>query len=499
MKGPPPPLKPPPLKLKGAAKPGALSPTSEQPTTEQPTTEQPATPTEGGPAPPKGPPMKGPPMKGPPMKGPPMKGPPVKGGSEPPPLPAALPPKKRPPPPQAKMKGLTWNKVPPAKFEKTIWNKQSDLEVPLDFKKMEDLFGAAVIEKKAEVKDDKKKKKEPVTLITDAKKSQNLNILLTSRFAKLTFIDIRNAILTLDETILTPEVTKQLGVYTPTDDELTTITEFLTTNDAKPEEDRLPLAKAEQYLYEVSKIPNLDLRFQALNAKLTFYPKLGEIKPDILNVKVATTELKNNDKIVKLLEIILYIGNFLNSGTFRGNIDGFKIDALPKILETKSADPKYNLLHYLVQLIEDKYTDLKEWPSAIQSSPAASKVSLPTIEADMSNLKKGLQTIENAISKVQHHENAPDKFKDIMTEFLTKGKTDYAELEATLSDTQKNFAALLELYGEDPKVTPEEFFKIWTTFITMYQKAKDENEKVKENEKKRAKRDKGKHEKKWSC
>jgi len=74
-----------------------------------------------------------------------------------------------------------------------------------------------------------------------------------------------------------------------------------------------------------------------------------------------------------------------------------------------------------------------------------------------------------------------------MTEFLTKSKTDFTELEVTLSETQKNFAALLELYGEDPKVTPEEFFKIWSQFITMYHKAKDENEKAIELEKKKKK------------
>ncbi len=34
--------------------------------------------------------------------------------------------------------------------------------------------------------------------------------------------------------------------------------------------------------------------------------------------------------MVKLMEVILYLGNFLNAGTFRGNLDGVKIDVLPK-------------------------------------------------------------------------------------------------------------------------------------------------------------------------
>lgn len=75
-----------------------------------------------------------------------------------------------------------------------------------------------VVEPKAEKKD-AKKKKEPVTLI-DGKRAQNINILLGSKLAKLTFDDIKKAILSLDESLLPPEVVKLLVAYVPTEEEV---------------------------------------------------------------------------------------------------------------------------------------------------------------------------------------------------------------------------------------------------------------------------------------
>ncbi len=50
---------------------------------------------------------------------------------------------------------------------------------------------------------------------------------------------------------------------------------------------------------------------------------------------------------MKFMEILLVVGNFINGGTFRGDCPGFKMDALVKTLDTKTADNKSHLLMYL--------------------------------------------------------------------------------------------------------------------------------------------------------
>lgn len=47
------------------------------------------------------------------------------------------------------------------------------------------------------------------------------------------------------------------------------------------------------------------------------------------------------------MEVLLVVGNFINGGTFRGDCAGFKMDALIKTLDTKTADNKSHLLMYL--------------------------------------------------------------------------------------------------------------------------------------------------------
>ena len=224
--------------------------------------------------------MKGPP-KGPPGKGPGLglKGP--AAAAEP-----TGPPKKRPQPPTKKMKGLAWNKVPAPKLGNSIWAKTGELEVPLDYTLVEDMFSFET--KDAGPKEGDKgtnKKKEPVTLV-DGKRAQNINIFLGSKLSKVSFADLKKAILALDETVLTQEIVKLLVTYMPTDEELTQIEDWKKDNDAKPEDEKYPLGKAETFMLEMKSVPNCAERLQSLLFKLNFPVKLTETKPDIVSLKV---------------------------------------------------------------------------------------------------------------------------------------------------------------------------------------------------------------------
>ena len=84
------------------------------------------------------------------------------------------------------------------------------------------------------------------------------------------------------------------------------------------------------------KLPHLQERLASLLYKQNFSVKLEEIRPDIRSIKIACQELRRSDKMVKLLELVLYLGNFLNAGTFRGNMDGVKVDMLPKVRTASS-------------------------------------------------------------------------------------------------------------------------------------------------------------------
>jgi hypothetical protein len=74
-----------------------------------------------------------------------------------------------------------------------------------------------------------------------------------------------------------------------------------------------------------------------------------------LKIKEASKELRKSKKLLKVIALIVHIGNFMNGGTNKAGAFGFKLGILLKLHETKTMDLKSSLLHYIVKLIKEKY------------------------------------------------------------------------------------------------------------------------------------------------
>lgn len=70
-----------------------------------------------------------------------------------------------------------------------------------------------------------------------------------------------------------------------------------------------------------------------------------------LTLQAACKELRNSRLFLKLLEAVLKTGNRMNSGTYRGGAQAFKLDTLLKLSDVKGTDGKTTLLHFVVQEI----------------------------------------------------------------------------------------------------------------------------------------------------
>lgn len=55
---------------------------------------------------------------------------------------------------------------------------------------------------------------------------------------------------------------------------------------------------------------------------------LEETTPDLEKLSSATQELRSSARFKKVLQIVLCIGNALNTSTFRGGASGFAMEAL---------------------------------------------------------------------------------------------------------------------------------------------------------------------------
>ncbi|KAI2651918.1 Disheveled-associated activator of morphogenesis 1 [Labeo rohita] len=312
---------------------------------------------------------------------------------------------------------------------------------------------------------------------------------------KLSNEEIKRAILTMDEQEDLPkDMLEQMLKFIPEKCDIDLLEEH------KHELDRM--AKADRFLYEMSRINHYQQRLQSLYFKKKFAERIAEIKP-------------------KLLEVVLAFGNYMNKGQ-RGNAYGFKISSLNKIADTKSSiDKNITLLHYLITILEKKYSKVMLFSEELQNVPEAAK--------------------ELEFQKKRPQEYG-DKFVSVVSQFITVASFSFSDVEDSLSEAkelvsvcmcvfdciclfecmhilvlrlsfkgqlEKQTAVTLDIllragadlqplaflktvkhFGEDAdKMQPDEFFGIFDQFLQSFAEARQENENMrrrKEEEERRA-------------
>ncbi|EGC36883.1 hypothetical protein DICPUDRAFT_150581 [Dictyostelium purpureum] len=464
--------------------------TSTSPTTreEQGVPPPPPPPPGCGPPPPPPPPGGGPPPPPPPPGGGPPPPPPPGGfGKGPPPPPggfgkkAPAHPRKEVPLPGLKMKGLQWVSMNDKKIQGTIFTKftsDSAKDINLDFKDIENVFAAKVIEKKESTAP---KKTGPVQII-DPKTSQNLSIFL-SQFKGKSYDEICGAIQKGDETMFQPNHIDALITFLPSEDDINNINEFL-----REEKEVSKLGPAEQFSLKIHSVPQVKSRLLALKFKNTYESKKTDLKLDIENFKQGTKEIKESEKIPKLLEVILILGNFINGGTARGNAFGFKLNTITKLADTKSTDNKISLVNYLTKVVVKDFPHLHTFAKDLTHVEAASKVSLSVLAAEVATLRKEFVQVQKSIETLNSGEEK-DEFKTKFEDFCVQTSEDIDLITSASQQIETDYKELLAVFGEDSKSEPNEFFGMFLKFMDQYDKSTKENEQLSIQAEKIAKRE----------
>uniref|UniRef100_A0A3B4E5P2 Uncharacterized protein n=1 Tax=Pygocentrus nattereri TaxID=42514 RepID=A0A3B4E5P2_PYGNA len=437
--------------------------------------------------PPPPPPPGGPP---PPLGRPPLGGPPPPPGA---PVGPALK-KKNIPQPSNPLKSFNWAKLSENKLEGTVWAEVDDGKVfkILDLADIEKTFSAYQRQqdffmvsnsKQKEAEDDTLSSKKVKELsVIDGRRAQNCNILLSR--LKLSNEEMKRAILTMDEQEDLPkDMLEQMLKFVPEKSDVDLLEEH------KHELDRM--AKADRFLYEMSRINHYQQRLQSLYFKKKFAERIAEIKPKVEALTKASKEMLQSRNLKQLLEVVLAFGNYMNKGQ-RGNAFGFKVSSLNKIADTKSSiDKNITLLHYLITILEKKYPKVMQIPEDLQNVPEAAKVNMTELEKEINNLRSGLKSVE---SELEFQKKCPqevgDKFVSVVSQFVTLASFSFSDVEDSLSEAKELFLKAVKHFGEDAtKMQPDEFFGIFDQFLQSFAEARQENENMrrrKEEEERRA-------------
>ncbi|KAF1417979.1 hypothetical protein FQV24_0014067, partial [Spheniscus mendiculus] len=481
---PPPPPPPPPLPG------GAIPPPPPLPGGAAPPPPPPPPPLPGGAAPPPPPPLPGgaaPPPPPPPFGGPPM--PPALGGVPFAPFPVipALPhgmKEKKKYKLEVTMKRINWSKIEPQEIaENSFWVKAEEdkFENPELFAKLALTFGTQKKAKKAVEESEEKKIVQPKKRIKelrilDGKTAQNLSIFLGS--FRLPYEEIKNIILEVDEEKLSESLIQNLVKNLPEQQELNALAEL--------KDEYNDLAEPEQFGVVMSSVKMLRSRLNGILFRLMFEEHVNNIKPDIVAVTLACEELKKSESFSKLLELVLFLGNYMNSGSRNAQSLGFNISFLCKIRDTKSSDQKTTLLHFLAEMCEENYRDILKFPDELRHVESASKVSAQTLKSNLDSMNHQIQRLENDIENFPKTQDEHDKFVEKMSiSFLHSAREQYEKLSNMHNNMTKLYENLGEYFTFDPKViTIEEFFGDLSNFRTLFLEALKENNKRREMEEK---------------
>ncbi|XP_036950612.1 protein diaphanous homolog 3-like isoform X2 [Acanthopagrus latus] len=475
-----------------------------------------------GPAPLSGPPPP-PPAPGMPAPPPPPPPPPLPGCPAPPPPPGVPPPFGAPPPPplgfggglgspthhalpyglkakkdfkpEITMKRLNWSKIRPQEMSEGCFWVLADED---QYAKPELLSRVALTfcSQRTETKDceesvpteeppkkeeedleDKKsiKKRIKELKVLDPKIAQNLSIFLGS--FRMPYQEIRRMILEVDEEQLTEPMIQNLVKHLPEQEQLNAL--------AKYKDEYASLSEPEQFGVVMSSVKRLRPRLSHILFRLQFDEQVNNLRPDILAVNAACDEVRKSHSFGRLLELVLLLGNYMNAGSRNAQSYGFDLSSLCKLKDTKSADQKTTLLHFLAQVCEEEYPNVIKFVEELEHVDRASRVSAENLEKSLRQMERQLLQLERDLETFSSPDDQNDMFFTKMASFSKVAREQYGKLVIMHSNMETLYQNVLEYFAVDPKKTSvEELFTDLCNFRSMFTQALKENLKRRESEEK---------------
>ncbi|XP_035169190.1 formin-like protein 3, partial [Oxyura jamaicensis] len=366
---------------------------------------------------------------------------------------------------------FNWTALKPNQISGTVFSELDDERVleDLDLERFEELFktkaqGPALDLVCAKNKASHKAASK-VTLL-EANRAKNLAI--TLRKAGRGTEEICRAIHTFDLATLPVDFVECLMRFLPTEAEVKALRQY--ERERKPLEE---LADEDRFMLQFSKVERLPQRMAIMAFLGNFAENLQMLTPQLNAIIAASASVKSSQKLKHMLEIILALGNYMNSSK-RGAVYGFKLQSLDLLLDTKSTDRKMTLLHFIALTVREKYPELATFWQELHFVEKAAAVSLENVLLDVKELGRGMELLRRECGL---HENG------VLRAFLAASEGKLERLQKDARTAEDAYNTVVRYFGESPKTTPPSvFFPVFVRFIRSYKDAEQENETRKKQE-----------------
>ncbi|NXC33789.1 FMNL3 protein, partial [Campylorhamphus procurvoides] len=256
--------------------------------------------------------------------------------------------------------------------------------------------------------------------------------------------------------------------FLPTEAEAKALRQY--ERERKPLEE---LADEDRFMLQFSKVERLPQRMAIMAFLGNFAENIQMLTPQLNAIIAASASVKSSQKLKHMLEIILALGNYMNSSK-RGAVYGFKLQSLDLLLDTKSTDRKMTLLHFIALTVREKYPELATFWQELHFVEKAAAVSLENVLLDVKELGRGMELLRRECGM---HESA------VLRSFLGGNEGQLERLQRDARTAEDAYNTVVRYFGESPKTTPPSvFFPVFVRFIRSYKDAEQENEMRKKQE-----------------
>ncbi|XP_039221649.1 formin-like protein 3 [Crotalus tigris] len=250
---------------------------------------------------------------------------------------------------------FNWTALKPNQISGTVFSELDDEKIleDLDLDKFEELFKTKAQGPAIDLLCSKNKAShKAVNKVTLLEANRAKNLAITLRKAGRTTEEICKAIYTFDLKTLPVDFVECLMRFLPTETEVKLLRQY--EKERKPVEE---LSDEDRFMLHFSKVERLTQRMAIMAFLGNFSENIQMLMPQLSAIIAASASVKSSQKLKRMLEIILALGNYMNSSK-RGSVYGFKLQSLDLLLDTKSTDRKLTLLHFIAMMVKEKYPEL---------------------------------------------------------------------------------------------------------------------------------------------
>lgn len=323
--------------------------------------------------------------------------------------------------------------------------------------------------------------KPEIVHLVDMRRANNCEIMLTK--IKMPLPDMITAILALDSSTLDVDQVENLIKFSPTKEEMEMLKNY--------SGDKELLGRCEQFFLELMKVPRVESKLRVFSFKITFSTQVAELRSSLVIINNSSKEIRASVKLRRIMQTILSLGNALNQGTARGSAIGFKLDSLLKLTDTRARNNKMTLMHYLCKVLAEKMEELLDFDKDLVHLEAAAKIQLKSLAEEMQAVTKGLEKVEQELITSETDGAVSVGFRKVLKDFLYTAEADVRSLTSLYSEVGRNADSLAQYFGEDPARCPfEQVISTLLNFVNLFKKAREDNIKNAEAERKKIEKDK---------